>query len=103
MTDHNLSGSKVELDLEELINVAASAVRNTKSQMEHYESIISNAAFDASIANHNGDRRLAYTRGHMAQFYGQYLVETTKQYAAALRTHFALMECRTRPDVVVIR
>ena len=103
MKDHNLCGSKVELNLDVLIDVAASAVRNAKNQMEHYERIISSAILDASMARHKGDRHLAYARAHTAQFYGEYLERAAAEYAGALRTHFALMEAKERQEVTVIR
>jgi len=96
---HNLSGEKVEFDLERLIEVAAHGARNAKSQMERYEGIIQDALKNSALAG--DDEQAANRHRHTAAFYANLMADTTKQYADALDTYHILVASKTRETVTI--
>jgi hypothetical protein len=93
---YDMSANQVKLNLDELIKTAGAAVRNAKSQMDRYQAEIDNAHYPGTP----GDD---YHANHHAQFYAKLLAQTAQEYADAWQVYHALVECKTREDIEIVR
>ena len=97
---HDLSFQKVELDLHELIRVAGQACKNAKSQMQNYQGIVDNTLIYSGNVDKTDEHEI-YRMNHKAQFYAQTMAESAQEYANAMRTYYALVECLHREQIVI--
>lgn len=93
---YDMSAGKVTLNLDAMIKVAARAVYHAKSQMERYQGEVDGAHYPGSPEDD-------YHANHTAQFYADLVAKTAREYADAWAVYFALVECKTREDVTIVR
>ena len=93
---YDMSMGKVDLNLDALIKVAVTAVVNAKSQMARYQAEVDQAHYPGSP----GDD---YHANHHAQFYADLVAMTAREYADAWAVYHALVECKTRETVTIVR